>query len=113
MREPSLRRLQQQVSSREFARWNAFLDHEPQGEERMDVRFALLCRLVANAHFKSDRGGFRLEDFLARDYMALYEQAVNGRQKSAQEAERQLERRRLAMTIRAMLSGSTTVRKGA
>lgn len=112
MREPSIRRLQQTITSREFAAWNAFFEHEPQGEERMDVRFALLCRLVANAHFKAEGGGFRLEDFFARRFLPLYEERLEeelrGARGRAQSAAAQ--RERLARQIRAQFAGRTIVK---
>lgn len=37
------------MSSREFAEWRAFDQLDPFGQERGDLRNAILCQLIANA----------------------------------------------------------------
>lgn len=51
------------MSSREFARWKAFDRLEPIGEQRADIRAALIAQTVANA-LGAGKKPFKLSDFL-------------------------------------------------
>jgi hypothetical protein len=56
------------MSSREFAEWMAYYELEPFGEERADLRSAIVASTVANAHRdpKRRRKPFRPLDFMPR-----------------------------------------------
>jgi len=56
------------MSSREFAEWMAYCEVEPFGEERADLRSAIVASTVANAHRdpKRRRKPFRPLDFMPR-----------------------------------------------
>lgn len=45
----SLRRAQAEISAAEFAEWQAFYAIEPFGEERADLRAAIIAATVANS----------------------------------------------------------------
>ncbi len=57
----SVQRAQQEISSVEFAEWLAFQRTNPSGEERADIRNALLCYVVASV---VGGKGHKLEDFI-------------------------------------------------
>jgi hypothetical protein len=53
------------VSSRELTEWQEYAKLEPFGEERDDIRIALLCQTMANMWAKkSDGSAFTISDFL-------------------------------------------------
>ena len=54
------------MSSSEFAEWQIRCAREPFGEERADLRAALIAATFANAHRPKGRRPFKLEDFLLR-----------------------------------------------
>ncbi len=59
----SVREAQEKIDSQEFAHWIAFNQLEPFGEERQDLRFAMVCCLIANSQ---SRKTFKLEDFMLK-----------------------------------------------
>lgn len=54
------------ISSRELAEWMAYYEIEPFGEERADVRAALVASTVANVHRGKKRRAYKLDDFMPR-----------------------------------------------
>lgn len=50
------------LSSRELTEWAAYDKVEPFGEQRADIRTAIIAYLLACANFK---GSHKIEDFLA------------------------------------------------
>ena len=59
--------LQREISSREFAEWLAFYRLEPFGEERADLRMAVLAALIANVNRNpKKRRVFTPEDFMPK-----------------------------------------------
>lgn len=54
------------MSSREFAEWMAFHDMEPFGEERADLRSAIVASTVANAHRGKRQRRSKPEDFMPK-----------------------------------------------
>ena len=61
-----MEQLQREVSSRAFAEWMAFYQIEPFGEERADLRSAIIASVIANANRdpKVQRQPFTVEDFM-------------------------------------------------
>lgn len=58
--------LLRRISSRELTEWNAFANVEPIGDERQDIRFAVLASVIANAYRDAERhpAPFEVIDFL-------------------------------------------------
>lgn len=56
---------QARIGSAEFTDWLAYYQLEPWGEERADIRNAILCALVANV-FRGKGRRAKLKDFLPR-----------------------------------------------
>jgi hypothetical protein len=54
------------MSSREITEWRAFTSIEPVGEDRADLRHAMLCALLANANRDPDKQSspFKVTDFM-------------------------------------------------
>ena len=61
----SVKEAKQKIDAREFAGWKAYYDAEPFGDERADIRNAMLCQLVAC--------GFGGKNFELSDFMVTYE----------------------------------------
>jgi len=62
----SVRRAQQEIDSREFAEWLAFMELEPFGPARDDLRAGTLAALIANVNRDPHRHGpFEPADFFA------------------------------------------------
>ena len=60
----SVRRAQQEIDSAEFAEWMAFNSIEPFGEERADVRSAMICCLLANINRGKGKKAYKISDFM-------------------------------------------------
>jgi len=60
--------LQHRMTSREFAEWMAFYEIEPFGDERGDLRMAILAALIANAHRdpKRRKRAYKPADFMPK-----------------------------------------------
>lgn len=54
------------MSSREFAEWAAYYALEPWGEERADVRSAMICKVLADLNTPKDQPRHPLEDFMPK-----------------------------------------------
>jgi hypothetical protein len=60
----SVEELLQTMSAAELVHWFALYDLDPWTEDRADLRSAMQCAIIANAH--SIHGGFGLEQFLLK-----------------------------------------------
>jgi hypothetical protein len=60
----SVRRAQAEISGNEFAEWIAYIELEPFGEERGDLRSAIIASTIANAFRKKGARLFKPEDFM-------------------------------------------------
>jgi len=60
----SVRRAQREISAREFSEWLAYGQIEPWGEQRADMRNALVCCILANAHRGKNQAAFKVDDFM-------------------------------------------------
>jgi len=58
------------MSSYEFSEWMAYYNLEPFGEERADLRMAMLASLIANVNRDKKR---RPNPFLPKDFMPKFE----------------------------------------
>lgn len=56
--------VQRSMTAAQFAEWWAYYNLEPFGGERVDLGFAQLCALVANAMRGRGRAPYKIEDFL-------------------------------------------------
>lgn len=56
--------MQQEISSADFAELLAYYRIDPWGEQRDDLRTALLCSVIANALASGKGRRFKLADFL-------------------------------------------------
>ncbi len=56
------------MTSREFAEWEAYYELEPFGEERADIRSAIVASTVANANRnpKARAKPFEVDDFMPK-----------------------------------------------
>ena len=54
------------MSSCEFTEWMAFSQLEPWGEERADLRSALICKVLADINTPKDKQRMKLEDFVLK-----------------------------------------------
>lgn len=54
------------ISSRELTEWAAFLQLEPHGEERADLRAGIIASTIANANKKKGTSPFKPEDFMPK-----------------------------------------------
>lgn len=57
---------QQRVDSREFASWMAYDRVDPFGEERADLRSAIVAATLANIHRGKNAKPFEAADFMPR-----------------------------------------------
>jgi len=62
----SVSRAQREIDSREFSEWQAFWAVEPWGDERADIRSAMICCVTANAWRGKDDPPATLKDFLPK-----------------------------------------------
>lgn len=60
----SVRRARAEITPEEFDWWRAYYQIEPFGEERADMRNAMLCCLYANSKRGKHGRKFRLQDFM-------------------------------------------------
>lgn len=58
------------ISSRQLTEWMAYASIEPFGEERADLRMAIVAALIANANRDPDK---RREPFTPADFMPHFE----------------------------------------
>lgn len=61
---PTVEHAQQIIGYRQFIEWMAFLDIDPHGEERADMRAGIVAATIANAHSK--------RRFTAGDFMPKF-----------------------------------------
>ena len=54
------------MSAREYAEWMAYSRVEPWGEERADLRAALICKVLADINTPKGKQGPKLEDFMLK-----------------------------------------------
>lgn len=54
------------MSAREFAEWMAYSQIEPWGEERADLRAALICKVLADINTPAGKQRAKLEDFMLK-----------------------------------------------
>ena len=59
-----MRELLARIDSRELSEWMAFYSIEPFGEERADLRNALLCQTILLPHLKANTKPPSLESFM-------------------------------------------------
>ncbi len=71
-------------SSRELSEWAAYLQIEPQGEERADLRAGIVASTIANANRKKGTKAFKPSDFMPK--FDKEEQQAPEQQKAAAEA---------------------------
>ena len=90
----SVRRAQEEISSREFAEWLAYNRLEPWGQERADLRAAIIAATVANCNRGSDT-----RPFAAKDFMPDF-----SRPEGPDDADLEARVRGRLMTIKAMLA---------
>lgn len=84
------------MSSREFAEWVAYYGLEPFGEERADLRMAVVASLIANANRDPKK---RKRPFEPRDFMPQF-----GQETPEPSPEMMLEKVKL---LNAMFGGTT------
>lgn len=60
----SIRQVQQNVDSAEFSEWIAYCNIEPFGEERADLRSAIVASTIANCNRKANKQAFKVSDFM-------------------------------------------------
>ena len=58
--------LGQRISSRELTEWQLFYNVEPFGEERADLRAALICHIIYSMNRGKDSPDIPLEDFMPK-----------------------------------------------
>jgi len=54
------------IDARELAEWQAYYNIEPFGEERDDLRAAMICCTLANINRGKNQPAYKLDDFLLR-----------------------------------------------
>jgi len=54
----------ERTTSKELSEWQAYYSIEPFGEERADLRNAMLCTLVANAMRGKNSKAMTIKDFM-------------------------------------------------
>ena len=57
---------QARISSQEYTEWLAYYQIDPWGEERSDLRNAMLAMLLANQYRSKGRRAFKIEDFIPK-----------------------------------------------
>lgn len=60
----SVARCQREVSSAEFAEWIAYYTVEPFGEQRADLRSAIIATVIANVNRGKGQRPFKTDDFM-------------------------------------------------
>ncbi len=81
------------ISSRELSEWLAFMQVEPLGEEREDLRLARLCSLVAGAAGVQKKKGvpFETKDFIFDYWETEEERGERAAEEKRADATRMLE----------------------
>lgn len=64
MQEPSLRKLKETITTRDFQGWQRYYRIEPWGERRADLRAGIVAAAVRNAMRGRGSRAFRAQDFL-------------------------------------------------
>ena len=54
------------MSSAELTEWMAFAEVEPFGEERADLRSAIVAQVIANVNRRPGTKAYRVEDFMPK-----------------------------------------------
>jgi len=54
------------LSAHEFAEWMAYSQIEPWGEERADMRAALICKILADFNTPKGKQPMKLSDFMLK-----------------------------------------------
>ena len=54
------------MSAQEFAEWIAYSQVEPWGEQRADLRAALICKILADINAPKGKAAPKLEDFMLK-----------------------------------------------
>jgi len=62
----SVRQAQLQISSSEFSEWAAYSALEPFGEERADMRSAIIACVIANSNRGKNQPPFKVSDFMPK-----------------------------------------------
>ena len=62
----SVRQAQLEITSNEFSEWIAFSNIEPFGEERADLRSAIIASTIANANRSGRQRPFKVTDFMPK-----------------------------------------------
>ena len=60
----TVERLLNEISSKELSEWQAFYSIEPFGEERADMRSALVATVMANAWKDKKQRAYKMKDFM-------------------------------------------------
>lgn len=82
----SPREVLEKHTSRELTEWLAYLQLEPQGEERADLRAGIIASTIANVNRKKGTRAFRPDEFMPKfDRFDRQEQDIE-QQKAAAEA---------------------------
>lgn len=79
----SPREVLEKHTSRELTEWLAYLQLEPQGEERADLRAGIIASTIANVNRKKGTRVFRPDEFMPK--FDMQEQDIE-QQKAAAEA---------------------------
>lgn len=58
--------LMNRISAREFAEWKAYLQIEPFGEDRDDIRSAIIACVIANCNREKGKPPFKISDFVPK-----------------------------------------------
>jgi hypothetical protein len=74
--------LQAAMSSREFTEWQAYFALEPFGEERADIRAALVASVIANVNRNPKK---RSSPFAVKDFMLRFGEAAGSREQSVEQ----------------------------
>jgi hypothetical protein len=62
----TVRGLLSQIDARELKEWQIFSMIEPFGEERQDLRSAMVCATLANVNRGKNQPAYKLDDFMLR-----------------------------------------------
>ena len=60
----TVKQLLSEIDSREISEWIAFNNIEPFGEQRADLRAAMIACVMANAWRGKNQPAFKLDDFI-------------------------------------------------
>jgi hypothetical protein len=62
----TVRGLLKTIDAKELEEWKAFYNIEPFGEERQDIRAAMICCTLANVNRGKNQTAYKISDFLLR-----------------------------------------------